>query len=133
MSNKREEARRRREALLHRNENPFGRFMRRYKVLVIVLAILVILCGVIIFLLTRSKPEPDMGGYDFDVTMEPEDENEINAGGEENIEDITAAEDPIDELEGLGDDPTKDKGYKHYLLLGLDGLTGGFKGKREIL
>lgn len=131
MSNKREEARRRREALLHRNENPFGRFMRRYKVLVIVLAILVILCGVIIFLLTRSKPEPDMGGYDFDVTMEPEDENEINAGGEENIEDITAAEDPIDELEGLGDDPTKDKGYKHYLLLGLDGLTGGFKGKRS--
>ena len=96
MSNKREEARRRREALLHRNENPFGRFMRRYKVLVIVLAILVILCGVIIFLLTRSKPEPDMGGYDFDVTMEPEDENEINAGGEENIEDITAAEDPIE-------------------------------------
>ncbi len=131
MSNKREEARRRRGALLHRNENPFGRFMRRYKVLVIVLAILVILCGVIIFLLTRSKPEPDMGGYDFDVTMEPEDENEINAGGEENIEDITAAEDPIDELEGLGDDPTKDKGYKHYLLLGLDGLTGGFKGKRS--
>ena len=40
MKDKREEARKRREALLHRNENSFGRFIRKYKVLVIVLAVL---------------------------------------------------------------------------------------------
>ncbi len=131
MKDKREEARKRREALLHRNENSFGRFIRKYKVLVIVLAVLLILCAAIIFLLTRSKPEPDMGGYDFDVTMEPEGENGENPGGEIDVENVTVAEEPIDELEGLGDDPTKDKGYKHYLLLGVDGLTGGFKGKRS--
>ena len=60
MKDKREEARKRREALLHRNENSFGRFIRKYKVLVIVLAVLLILCAAIIFLLTRSKPEPDI-------------------------------------------------------------------------
>ena len=131
MNDKREEARRRRDALLRRNESPFGRFMRKYKVLVVILVILLVICAAVIFLLTRSKPEPDMGGYDFDVTMEPEGENEIDAGGEIDVEDVTAAEKPIEELEGLGDGPTKDKGYKHYLLLGLDGLSGGFKGKRS--
>ena len=129
MSNKRDEARRKRDALVRRNESSFGHFMRTHKVLVAALIVIVVLCAGIIFVLTRSKPEPNTGGYDFDVTMEPEPENE--GDGEDDVEHVTAAEEPIDELEGLANEPTKDEGYKHYLLLGLDGLTGGFKGKRS--
>ena len=129
MSNKRNEGRRRREELIHRNESPFARFMNRHKGLVIALIVILVLCGAIIFLLTRSKPEPNEG-YDFDITLEPE-EGSDPAQTEEGIEDITAAEDPIAALEGLDSSLTKDKGYKHYLLLGVDGIESGFKGKRS--
>ncbi len=129
MSDKRSEGRRRREELVHRREASSGGFIKRHKGLVIALAVILVLCAAIVFVMTRSKPEPNTG-YDFDITLEPE-EGEDPAQTEEGIEDITAAEDPIDELEGLDSDLTKDKGYTHYLLLGLDGVESGFKGKRS--
>lgn len=131
MSNKRAEGRRRREELLHRNESPFVRFVKTHKGLVIALSVIILLCAAIIFLLTRSKPEPDMGGYDFDVTLEPEETGGDQDETEADLEQLTAEENPIAELEGLESELTSDEGYKHYLLLGLDGLTGGFKGKRS--
>jgi len=138
MSDRREEGRRRREELIHRNDSGMKRFFRQYKVLVIVLAVVLAVVVLVAFILTRSKPEPD-SEVDFDVTLEPEsntDEAQATAeeqyeSGEPGVEDVTAAEKPVDELEGLGIDVTKDEGYTHYLLLGLDGLTSGFKGKRS--
>lgn len=131
MNNKRAEGRRRREELVHSNEAPFVRFVKTHKGLVVALSVIVLLCGAMVFLLTRSKPEPDMGGYDFDVTLEPEESEENQDETEADLEQLTAEENPIEELEGLDSNLTSDEGYKHYLLLGLDGLTGGFKGKRS--
>lgn len=102
---------------------------RALTVLLVLLAVLVVLLGVAAFILTRSKPEKDEG-IDFDVTFETE------SGEEDETVDPNAVEiDPeaVDFTLDPSDDNelATDEGWTHYLLLGVDGESSGYKGKRS--
>lgn len=97
-------------------------------VLLVLLAVLVVLLGLVAFILTRSKPEKDEG-VDFDVTFGTE------AGEEDETVDPDAVEldpDAVNStLDAVDSELTNDEGWTHYLLLGVDGESAGYKGKRS--
>ena len=99
-------------------------------ILTVLLIILAILIAVAAFILTRSKPEPDVAP-DFDVTLEDETEIETIPDDAPTIDESIANE-KIDEDESAPEVTyTKDKGWTHYLLLGVDGVTDSYKSKRS--
>lgn len=110
------------------------------KILLVLLTILLVLVVIVFFILTRSKPEKDEG-VDFDISLEDEgDDLPIDPGDNETIDetaDSTVTEIPEDLLDTKLEDTedtvqlTKDEGWEHYLLLGVDGEGSGYKGKRS--
>ncbi len=102
---------------------------KKVTVLIVLLVILAVLIAVAAFLLTRSKPEPETP-LDFNREVEEED-------GETAAADVPTVnqEAANAELEGLsqesGSQPTRDEGWRHYLLLGVDGETDSYTAKRS--
>lgn len=101
---------------------------RALTVLIVLLIILAALVGIAIFILTRSKPEKDEG-IDFNVTMEPETEDEDETEDPDAVIIDSAVVDST--LDAVDNVVTKDEGWIHYLLLGVDGEAAGYKGKRS--
>lgn len=97
-------------------------------VLLIILAVLIAALG---FLLTRSKPEPETP-VDFDrVVDDPADDEEddpIDEGAPTIDDDKADTTLEPDEEESV---VTKDEGWTHYLLLGVDGEADSYKSKRS--
>ena len=101
------------------------------KILTVLLIILAVLIAMAAFILTRSKPEVPVDP-DFDITLEDE-TDEVEAPEDATIIDESMADQTIDlEDETEADNKyIKDKGWIHYLLLGVDGVTDSYKSKRS--
>lgn len=99
-------------------------------ILTVLLIILAILVALTVFILTRSKPEETFDP-DFDITLEEETEGETVPDDAPTIDESKANE-TID-LEETEPAVTyeKDKGWIHYMLLGVDGEKDSYKGKRS--
>ena len=99
-------------------------------ILTVLLFILAILVALTVFILTRSKPEETFDP-DFDITLEDETEGESVPDDAPTIDESKANE-TID-LEETEPAVTyeKDKGWIHYMLLGVDGEKDSYKGKRS--
>lgn len=93
-------------------------------ILIALLAILLVLILAVIFILTRTKPDPRSGQEpDFNVNFEEDDEPGVDETIDPNAPTIDAAKAeeslaPIDDYE-----LAKDEGWTHYLLLGVDGTS----------
>ena len=100
-------------------------------ILTVLLIILAVLIAVAAFILTRSKPEEYIDP-NFDITLEDETDGESVPDDAPTIDESIANE-TID----LGNDPApevvyeKDKGWIHYMLLGVDGEKDSYSGKRS--
>ena len=100
-------------------------FFVKHKVLTGLLAAALILVCAGIAVLNIRKPEPE-GSVNFDLTFpetEPEGSlpEETHEMEEEDVKDYAQLEKTV----------FSDLGYTHYLLLGVDGDTPGYKGKRS--
>lgn len=128
--NDREAARRRSQTSGHTNSSHRHKKKknRAMTVLLVLLAILVVLLGVAVFILTRTKKQPDEG-IDFDVTFATEEGHEEETPAPDAVEiDPEAAN---ASLGAATDELTTDEGWVHYLLLGVDGESNSYKGKRS--
>lgn len=102
---------------------------RKPNVIRIALIVLVILAGIVVGVLSMSKPEEDVDP-DFDITIQTEsDEDPSEEYGD--LEDESKADSPISELESLDVDVFKDTNWVHYLLIGLDNRQDTFEGGRS--
>lgn len=101
-------------------------------ILTVLLIILAVLIALAAFILTRSKPEEPVDP-DFDITLEDEPDEETVPDDAPTIDESRAGETiDLGEDETEADDKyTKDKGWTHYLLLGVDGVTDNYKSKRS--
>ena len=99
-------------------------------ILTVLLIILAILVALTVFILTRSKPEETFDP-DFDITLEEETEGETVPDDAPTIDESKANETiDLDETEPAVT-YEKDKGWIHYMLLGVDGEKDSYKGKRS--
>ena len=100
-------------------------------ILTVLLIILAVLIAVAAFILTRSKPEETVDP-NFDITLEDETDGETVPDDAPTI-DESMADQTIDLEDEPGQDTNiiKDKGWTHYLLLGVDGVTDSYKSKRS--
>ena len=102
---------------------------KKVTVLIVLLIILAVLVAAAAFLLTRSKPEPETP---LDFNREVGDENEETAAADTPTVDEDAANSALDQLDGeSSSQPTRDEGWSHYLLLGMDGETDSYTAKRS--
>ena len=102
---------------------------RSTAILVVLLIILAVLLG-IVFLLTRSKPEPDTP-VDFNRDVHDPAEDEEDETVDPNAPTLNS--DLVNSTLEANEDSelTQDEGWTHYLLLGVDGETDSYKGKRS--
>ncbi|MCI8401407.1 MAG: LCP family protein [Lachnospiraceae bacterium] len=98
-------------------------------ILIVLIVILVILLA-IVFLLTRSKPEENTP-IDFNQVVDDPNDDEEDETVDPNAPTLNA--DLVNStLEASEDfELTQDEGWHHYLLLGVDGETDSYKGKRS--
>ena len=105
---------------------------RSRNILIALLAVLLILIAVVVFILTRTKPDPRSGqepNYDIDFNDEGDEHIGVDetADPEAPMVDKEKAEQLLDPIED--NELTKDEGWRHYLLLGVDGT--GYKSARS--
>lgn len=96
-------------------------------VLTVLLIILAILLA-IVFILTRSKPEEKVDP-NFDITVDDPEEEDETVGDDAHTIDHERVTETLEADEEIV--ITKDEGWTHYLLLGVDGETNSYSSKRS--
>ena len=98
------------------------------KIVSIILAVLVVLAGLTVFVLSMTKPEKEVNP-NFDITIPTESEGESDPYA--HLENESKADYPVSELESLDVNVFEDSEWVHYLLIGLDNRKDTFEGGRS--